>query len=122
MSLTAKQQRFIEAYDGNATQAAIQAGYSKDTAYSSGQRLLKNSDVSAAIRARETERQAGIVATREERLMFYTQIMRDVEEDTKHRLKAAELLGKAEGDFWERVEVETPKQVVFTWKNQTPEK
>lgn len=117
MSLTSKQQRFIDAYTGNATQAAIQAGYSKDTAYSSGQRLLKNSDVAAAIRAREAERQADIVATREERLKFYTQVMRNIEEDTKHRLKAAELLGKAEGDFLERVEAETPKHIVFTWKN-----
>ena len=122
MSLTPKQSAFIDAYTGNATEAARMAGYSQATAYSQGQRLLKNPDVAAAIRAREAERQAGIVATREERLKFYTQVMRNVEEDTKHRLKAAELLGKAEGDFLERVEVETPKQVVFTWKNQTPEK
>ena len=117
MSLTSKQQRFIEAYTGNATEAARMAGYSAKTAYSPGQRLLKNSDVAAAIQRREAERQADIVATREERLMFYTQVMRNVEEDTKHRLKAAELLGKAEGDFLERVEVETPKQIMFTWKN-----
>lgn len=117
MSLTPKQSAFIDAYTGNATEAARMAGYSQATAYSQGQRLLKNSDVSAAIRARETERQAGIVATREERLKFYTQVMRNIEEDTKHRLKAAELLGKAEGDFLERVEAETPKHIVFTWKN-----
>ena len=30
--LTTKQKKFIEAYDGNATQAAIDAGYSKKTA------------------------------------------------------------------------------------------
>lgn len=45
--LTSKQAKFIDEYmiDLNATQAAIRAGYSKKTAYSQGQRLLKNVDV-----------------------------------------------------------------------------
>jgi len=48
---TAKQQRFIEAYcvSGNCTQAAKEAGYSPDTAYSIGSRLLKNVEIRAAI-------------------------------------------------------------------------
>ena len=42
--LTGKQELFCKEYliDQNATQAAIRAGYSKKTAYSQGQRLLKN--------------------------------------------------------------------------------
>jgi phage terminase small subunit len=50
-SLTQKQQRFIEEYlvDANATQAAIRAGYSERTAYSQGQRLLKNVEVRIAL-------------------------------------------------------------------------
>ena len=49
--ITFKQQRFVEEYpvDRNATQAAIRAGYSKKTAYSQGQRLLKNVEVAKAI-------------------------------------------------------------------------
>ncbi len=49
--LTAKQQRFVEEYqiDLNATQAAIRAGYSKKTAYSQGQRLLKHVEVQKAL-------------------------------------------------------------------------
>lgn len=49
--LTAKQQRFVEEYliDLNATQAAIRAGYSEKTAYSQGQRLLKNVEVAVRI-------------------------------------------------------------------------
>ncbi|MFA9203068.1 MAG: terminase small subunit, partial [Flavobacteriales bacterium] len=41
---TAKQQRFIDEYliDFNATQAAIRAGYSSDTAKQQGSRLLSN--------------------------------------------------------------------------------
>lgn len=49
--LTAKQQAFVDEYliDRNATQAAIRAGYSAKTAYSQGQRLLKNVEVLAAV-------------------------------------------------------------------------
>ncbi len=56
--LTAKQQRFKEEFlvDLNATQAAIRAGYSEKTAYSQGQRLLKNVEVQAAIRQAMQER------------------------------------------------------------------
>ena len=51
MSLTPKQQRFVEEYliDLNATQAAIRAGYSEKTAYSQGERLLRNVEVAAAV-------------------------------------------------------------------------
>ena len=53
MSLTQKQQAFIDCYTGNATEAAKLAGYSEATAYSSGQRLLKQPQIAEAIRARE---------------------------------------------------------------------
>lgn len=47
MNITSKQDRFYNEYviDFNATQAAIRAGYSKKTAYSIGQRLLKNVEI-----------------------------------------------------------------------------
>lgn len=53
MSLTSKQQRFVEEYlvDLNATQAAIRAGYSVKTAKQQGQRLLTNADLQAAVAA-----------------------------------------------------------------------
>lgn len=49
--LTEKQKQFVGEYliDLNATQAAIRAKYSQRTAYSMGQRLLKNVEVQAAI-------------------------------------------------------------------------
>lgn len=49
--LTPKQDRFCREYviDLNATQAAIRAGYSERTAYSQGQRLLKNVEVQARV-------------------------------------------------------------------------
>ena len=56
--LTAKQQRFCDEYliDLNATQAAIRAGYSEKTAYSAGQRMLKNVEVQAYINVRKMDR------------------------------------------------------------------
>jgi phage terminase small subunit len=49
--LTPKQQRFVEEYliDLNATQAAIRAGYSPDTAYSIGEENLKKPVVKSVI-------------------------------------------------------------------------
>ena len=48
---TEKQMNFMRAYvvNQNATQAAIEAGYSKKTAYSQGQRLLKNVDIKTMV-------------------------------------------------------------------------
>lgn len=104
--LTAKQQAFVEAYAGNATAAALAAGYSEKTARSQGQRLLTNDDIQDAIKAREARRLAPTIATRQERQEFWTSVLRNEDEAMKDRLKAAELLGKSEGDFLERVEVD----------------
>ena len=51
MALTPKQAQFVAEYliDLNATQAAIRSGYSEKTAYSMGQRLLKNVEVAEAV-------------------------------------------------------------------------
>lgn len=103
--LTAKQERFVAAYDGNATAAALAAGYKPTYANRIGQQLLDNPLIAAAIQAREAERNAQRIATREERQMFFTEVMRDGERSTRDRLRACELLGKSEGDFLERHEL-----------------
>jgi phage terminase small subunit len=55
--LTPKQERFVQEYlvDLNATQAAIRAGYSLNTAAQHAARLVRNVKVSAAIKAAQTE-------------------------------------------------------------------
>ena len=108
--LTAKQQRFVDAYDGNATKAAIAAGYSEKTAYSAGQRLLKNDEILTAIQERENRRIQPLIMTREERQTMWSEIARDKGERTQDRLKASELLGKSEADFVERQEISGPDQ------------
>lgn len=59
MALTAMRERFVDEYlvDLNATQAAIRAGYSPKTAYSMGQRLLKDVEVQAAIQEARARRE-----------------------------------------------------------------
>lgn len=56
--ITARQARFADEYliDLNATQAAIRAGYSAKTAASQGERLLRNVEVAAAVRAAKAAR------------------------------------------------------------------
>lgn len=53
-----KRLRFVQEYliDMNATRAAIRAGYSEKTAYSQGQRLLKNVEIQAALQKAMTKR------------------------------------------------------------------
>jgi len=52
-----KQKHFADEYiiSRNATQSAIKAGYSEKTAYSIGQRLLKNVEISEYIKKRTEE-------------------------------------------------------------------
>lgn len=56
--MTPKQEAFVREYliDLNATQAAIRAGYSEATAYSQGQRMLKNVEVASALAEATAER------------------------------------------------------------------
>ena len=103
--LTAKQQRFIDAYTGNATAAAIAAGYSEKTAPFIGAENLKKPKILAAIKSRETIRSTPLIASRAERQQFWSSVMRDKEQQMRDRLKAAELLGKSEADFVERQEI-----------------
>jgi phage terminase small subunit len=56
--LNPRQVRFVEEYlvDLNATQATIRAGYAARSAYSTGERLLRNAEIAAAIRAAQEAR------------------------------------------------------------------
>ena len=113
--LTAKQLRFVESYDGNATAAAIAAGYSVKTACFIGNENLRKPNIIKAIKAREAKKVKPHIASREDRQKFWTETMRDMKADLKNRLRASELLGKSEADFIERIEANiniSPKAVL----------
>ena len=69
-TLTAKQQRFVAEYlvDGNATQAAVRAGYGVAGARIAGYRALKNVAISRAIAGRQRADATRLSITRERAL------------------------------------------------------
>ena len=94
--MTPKQQAFCDYYiaSGNATEAAKKAGYSEKTAYSIGQRLLKDVEIKNKIQQASQQAQKSRIATAEEILEYLSGVVRNTEETTRERTKAAELLGK----------------------------
>lgn len=123
--LTLKQQRFADEYiiSGNATQAAMLAGYSKKTARSIGQENLTKPDIKKYIDERLDELESSKIAKQEEILKYLTSLMRgeeteqtlrglgegeqmidDIEVSAKDRIKAAELLGKRYGIWTDKIE------------------
>lgn len=122
MALTAKQERFIAEYliDLNCTAAAVRAGYSPKTAYSQGQRALKNVEIKNAIEKAMNEKNDETIAKQDEILRYLTSVLRgEIDEECvvvegmgdgmsratterkqvspKDRNKAAELLAKRYG-------------------------
>ena len=131
MPMTAKQKRFCNEYliDCNATQAAIRAGYSAKTAYSVGQRMLKNVEVKKYIDEQFEKLKNDNIADTQEIMEYLTSVMRGEQKEQvplmyydkqileeksasiKERLKAAELLGKRYSLFTEKMELETTASV-----------
>lgn len=77
--MNVKQKKFVDAYiqsGGNATMAAIEAGYSKESAYSQGGRLLKNAEVAEMLKTRLAEMEEKAIAKDKEVLHFLTAVLR----------------------------------------------
>lgn len=136
--MTEKQKRFADEYlvDLNATQAAIRAGYSENTARQIGQQNLTKLDVRAYIdehlEALHNERTADAAEVME----YLTSVLRGESRasvvvvegvgdgcsearavskppDEKERLKAAELLGKRYGMFTDKIDSNAPVTIVI---------
>lgn len=106
MGLTVRQQKFVDAYCRNASAAARAAGYSEKTAYAIGDKLLKKTEIVSAIKQRQDEAREPLIADREARQKFWSETMLNPEVEMQHRLKAAELLGRSEGDFCDKLTVD----------------
>ena len=104
---TTKQQRFIDEYliDFNATQAAIRAGYSQDTAKQQGSRLLSNVDVRAAIDDAIRERSSRALVSQDAVLLGLLEEARHTGDGSSHsaRVSAWAHIGKHLGMFVDRV-------------------
>lgn len=124
--LTLKQQKFADEYiiSGNATQAAIEAGYSRKYANTNASKLLQNTTIKSYIDERLKVLEDEAIAKQDEVLKYLSSIMRgeqteqtlrgigegaqtisEIEVGAKDRIKAAELLGKRYGIWTEKVDV-----------------
>lgn len=129
--MTEKQKRFVDEYliNPNATQAAIRAGYSKDTARAIGAENLTKPYIQQAIIERIEQLHNERSADAQEIIEYLTSVMRGESESEelvnefigdgcsrptrvkkapseKDRIKAAELLGKRFGLFKDKVELD----------------
>lgn len=130
LKMTNKQKRFCDEYliDCNATQAAIRAGYSRNTADDIGMQNLQKPIIREYLDERMAKHQSEKIASAEEVLQYLTSVIRgetlsevvavegigegcsearriEKAPEEKDRLKAAELLGKRYGLYTDKLDV-----------------
>ncbi|KRL40721.1 terminase small subunit [Liquorilactobacillus nagelii] len=120
--LTVKQKKFADEYiiSGNATSAAVKAGYSKNYAHTNDNKLLQNTTVKSYLTNKLKELDSAKVADMKEVMEYLTSVLRgeqtetvatakglydDVEVSAKDRIKAAELIGKRYGAWTDKKEI-----------------
>ncbi len=137
--MTPKQRKFCDEYliSGNATDAAIKAGYSPKTAKQTGSENLAKPDLKQYIEAELEKLHSAKIADAQEVLEYLAAVMRgqhteqvlklvgegvqtvtDIDVSAKERLKAAELIGKRYGLFTEKVGLEGAVPVIITGDDQ----
>lgn len=125
--LTLKQKAFADYYieTGNATQAAIKAGYSKKYANTNASKLLQNTTISKYIEERIKNIEDKRIAKGDEVLKYLTSVMRGEEKDQfgldaslQDRTKAAELLGKRYRLFVDKVEMDSKQTIIFEGEDE----
>lgn len=106
VKLTPKQQKFADYYiaSGNATEAALKAGYSKKTARSIGQENLTKPAIANYIEEMNRQLESERIADMKEVKEFWTETMRNEMVEFKDRLKASEHIAKTNGAFLDKVE------------------
>lgn len=137
--MTARQRMFCDEYliSGNATDAAIKAGYSPKTAKQTGSENLAKPDLRAYIDEQLEKLHSAKIADAEEVMKYLTSVMRgehteqvlklvgdgiqtvtDIEVSAKERLKAAELIGKRYALFSDKMDLGGAVPVVITGDDQ----
>ena len=112
--MTTKQERFVQEYlvDLNATQAALRAGYSEQSASQQASRMLRNVKVQAAIQQAMQEQQQRVQIDQDyviEKLREIADMEASDASDSElkysGKLKALELLGRHLGMFDDRMRI-----------------
>lgn len=98
--------KFVELYDGNATQTAIKAGYKAKNAKVVGcQNLTKLNHLIQKRQGSPIDRASKLyILSREERQSFWAEVMLSDKIAMADRLRASELLGKSEADFTDKLQ------------------
>jgi phage terminase small subunit len=138
-TLTARQKKFCDEYliSGNATDAAIKAGYSPKTAKQTGSENLAKPDLRAYIDEQLEKLHSAKIADAEEVMKYLTSVMRgehteqvlklvgdgiqtvtDIEVSAKERIKAAELIGKRYALFSDKMDLGGAVPVVIMGDDQ----
>ena len=100
MSLTPKQSKFVQEYliDMNATQAAIRAGYSENTAYSQGQRLLKKDEVQRQLEKKREQHEIQCDMSKQKIIdKLWGMVLRNEDDMDMYAMKAIEIINKMMG-------------------------
>lgn len=137
--MTSKQRKFCDEYliSGNATDAAIKAGYSPKTAKQTGSENLAKPDLKAYIETELEKLHSAKIADAEEVMKYLTAVMRgqhteqvlklvgdgiqtiaDIDVSAKERLKAAELIGKRYALFSDKIDLGGAVPVVIMGDDQ----
>ena len=109
MKLTPKQKAFVREYKkngGNGTQAAINAGYSEESARAISSENLTKPYIQEALKQEEKKLQEKYEYTIDDmvRELDDVKMKADAEQNRQAQIKAIELKGKAFGLFVDRVE------------------
>ena len=97
MKLTLKQDAFVKAYllnGGNATQAAIDAGYSKKTAQQVGSENLLKPVIAASIQEHQRKNDSNFIYSKDEKLKLLQKAMKrcSMDDEEKGMLNAPSLI------------------------------
>ena len=107
MKLNARQKAFCEYYvaSGNATEAAIKAGYSETYSKTRTNVLLQNVEICRYINELQEKAKSSRIMTAIERREFLTSMIKDGTVKDTDRLKALDILNKMDGEYTQKVEV-----------------
>lgn len=146
LKLNARQKAFCEYYvaSGNATEAAIKAGYKEKNARKIGSENLTKADIKAYVKELMDKAESERIASAEEVLQNLTAMMRgEIQEEVvviegegdgvssarimkkqvsaKERIKAAELLGKRHALFTDKTKIEGTLPVMIVGEDDLDE-
>nr|DAN35943.1 MAG TPA: Terminase small subunit [Caudoviricetes sp.] len=108
MKLNARQKSFCEFYvaSGNATDAAIKAGYSETYSKTRTNVLLQNVEICRYINELQEKTKTSRIMTAIERKEFLTKmILKEETVKDTDRLKALDILNKMDGEYTQKLEV-----------------